>query len=140
MALRWVDKGLGTEHGFLGGTRLFVLLGPVEDGDGKWTLSSDLPGAVSGNLVSKRFDNPMRAKMRAHVHMISWLHIMGEQLAVPPESWDGETYWDQGPRPGVLPAQVKPTPGRCESMNDGSRCELNPGHRSSHTYGGWSWS
>jgi len=74
MALRWEANGLDTEHGYLGGTRLFTLLHPVRTENGHYVLSSDLPGHAAGRLVVQQHSSAAAARHRADTFLLGWLH------------------------------------------------------------------
>lgn len=96
MAIRWKDTGFGVQHGYLGGVRIFTLLGPELDAtvtDGTFTLSSDLPGAAAGQLVAKRYESAEAAKRRAHQFVSAWLERHREELEAEPDPADGQTWW-----------------------------------------------
>lgn len=98
MAIRWETRGLGVQHGFLGGTRIFVLLHPL-DGDegGCFRLVCDLPGEAAGKLVQEHFTTRGEAMARAHRFTRHWLGRYTEWLADADEGPDvpHKQGWDE---------------------------------------------
>src|SRR4030095_2773064 len=74
--------GMGVQHGFLGGTRMFTLLEPIIE-DGNWTLSCDLPGEAAARLVASRNPRQDEANARAVLLVHRWLHRYAYWLECP---------------------------------------------------------